>query len=219
MAEPIRIGERYGALVVIAETERADRASPTRGTPILGDRRFECRCDCGRIVVLPFHRIRRPKRPSCGCLVERHGATKGRSRTTEYTSWVAMTSRCHDDKHVSYADYGGRGIRVAEEWRGPGGFGRFLAHIGPKPSSEHTIDRFPDGKGNYEPGNVRWATRAEQHANRSITQWLEVDGMRRTLAEWSALTGLAIGTLYHRVHRGWDPKDVVSRPARARRTQ
>lgn len=77
-----------------------------------------------------------------------------------------MRRRCNYADHVSYKHYGGRGISVYPEWdNSEDGFERWLAYIGPAPSPLHTLDRFPDNDGNYEPGNVRWATAKEQRAN------------------------------------------------------
>lgn len=77
-----------------------------------------------------------------------------------------MKRRCGHSDHVSYKHYGGRGIRVCDEWDDPeSGFEAFLGYIGPAPTPTHTLDRYPDNDGDYEPGNVRWATPKEQRAN------------------------------------------------------
>ena len=99
-----------------------------------------------------------------------HGHRRGRISPT-YGTWVSMNKRCHNPFAANYARYGGLGIAVCAQWRGekwsgrPGGFERFLADVGERPPGT-TIDRYPDPMGNYEPGNVRWATSQEQRANR-----------------------------------------------------
>lgn len=83
---------------------------------------------------------------------------------------ASAIARCHNKNHPSWHAYGGRGLRVCPEWRhGRAGFARFLAHIGPKPSPELTLERINNDLG-YQPNNVKWATRAEQTANRRPRQ-------------------------------------------------
>lgn len=99
---------------------------------------------------------------------------------SEYRSWHGMKQRCHNSANKGYPNYGGRGITVCPRWLGDDGFKHFLADVGPKPSSLHSIDRFPDNDGNYEPGNVRWATAAEQNQNRRgcVLDWDLVNEIR-----------------------------------------
>src|SRR5262245_9255007 len=84
-------------------------------------------------------------------------------RSPELNSWYGMKNRCSNPKSSAWSNYGGRGIAVCQRWAES--FNNFLADMGPKPSPKHSIDRYPNNDGNYEPGNCRWATQAEQRAN------------------------------------------------------
>lgn len=80
-----------------------------------------------------------------------------------YGIWCNMKQRCNNPNHTYYHLYGGRGIKVCERWKD---FKNFMVDVSPRPSLTHTIDRFPDKDGNYEPGNFRWATISEQNNNK-----------------------------------------------------
>lgn len=89
---------------------------------------------------------------------EKHGM----SHTSEYHAWNNMIRRCYDPKFKQFKDYGGRGIRVSDEFRSS--FVTFYKHVGLKPTPQHTLDRI-DNNGNYERGNLRWATHWQQVTN------------------------------------------------------
>lgn len=94
-----------------------------------------------------------------------HGSFKhGAIGTPEYDIWRSMNQRCANPNVRNYDNYGGRGIRVCDRWRHD--FTAFLADVGYRPSKHHSLDRYPDKNGNYEPGNVRWALPDEQAKNR-----------------------------------------------------
>src|SRR5436189_10804 len=80
----------------------------------------------------------------------------------EHTTWTSMLNRCKD---LNNKYYGGVGVTVCERWQD---FNAFFADVGPKPTSDHSLDRWPNPAGNYEPGNVRWATKTEQADNKRI---------------------------------------------------
>lgn len=175
-----------------------------------------CICDCGTVVRVSIHELTRPDRPtrSCGCLQRQRAAetqyVHGLKGTPTMSSWASMMRRCYEPQHRSFAEYGRLGIRVHEPWHD---IRNFVADVGLRPSVGHSIDRFPNRTGHYEPGNVRWATATEQARNTSRNlrfMWL---GEERSLAEIVDLTGMKYGTLRRRVVvAGWDIQRAVSTP-------
>jgi hypothetical protein len=135
----------------------------------------------------------------------------GQWKAPEYSAWMAMVHRCTNPKRSDYQNYGGRGIRIAAEWLGPDGYLRFVEHVGPRPSGT-SIDRI-DVNGNYESGNVRWATRSEQQRNTRRSRWLTLDGETKTLAEWCERTGLGHRTIMLRLKRGWSVEKALRTPS------
>lgn len=128
-----------------------------------------------------------------------------------------MQTRCHNPNSEDYPNYGGRGIRVCERWRTD--FAAFLADMGPRPSSRHSIDRFPNQDGNYEPGNCRWATAKEQQNNRRNNNFLTHAGLTLTITEWSLRTGLSRQTILHRLKRGQSVSRALTEPVNSKKSR
>lgn len=160
-------GGRFGRLTVVEEAGRQ------KNRQVL----WRCECECRNIIVVQGSHLRAGHTKSCGCLsndalVQRNiaSAIHGKTGSSEHVAWLAMMSRCYTISAGNYAKYGGRGITVCDRWKlgegGQHGFECFLADMGAKPSRSHSLDRFPDTAGNYEPGNCRWATIFEQNRNR-----------------------------------------------------
>lgn len=108
-----------------------------------------------------------------------------------------MRSRCNNPKTIGFAHYGGKGVEVCQRWAS---FASFLADMGLRPSPKHTIDRV-DSKGNYEPGNCRWATWMEQQNNRASNKRVLHEGRYFTIAELARHLGVKYSTLYGRLKR------------------
>ena len=119
-----------------------------------------------------------------------------------------MVRRCHSSRDKDYANYGGRGIRVCERWRI---FENFFEDMGERPSDEHSIDRIDNAKG-YEPGNVRWATTAEQLRNYSRNVVITLGDKSACLEDWATELGISPMTLKWRLKH--HPVEVALTPGR-----
>lgn len=128
----------------------------------------------------------------------KHGATTGGKATREYLCWSRIKTRCTNPRNIRYDRYGGRGIRMCEEWSDS--FEAFLRDMGPRPPG-HSIDRI-NNDGNYEPGNCRWAPDEVQRNNRSTNRYIVLGGERLTISQAIKRLGLSKVLVFNRIHNG-----------------
>jgi len=145
-------GQRFGMLTVSKYAE-------TR----TGKAMWHCRCRCGVEKLVSTGDLRSGKTHSCGCGKGIANVKHGLAGTLLYMTWRGIKARCNNPNHKSYANYGGRGIRVCDRWSAS--FEAFCADMGAKPTPAHSIDRI-NNDGDYEPSNCRWATPSEQETNK-----------------------------------------------------
>lgn|SRR5882724_10475727 len=125
-----------------------------------------------------------------------------RNRSPERVSWEHMVTRCN-----THPNYRGR-IQVCERWRT---FSNFLADMGPRPSLKHSIDRFPDKSGNYEPSNCRWATSLQQNQNARTNRNVEFRGVTMCVAAWAKHLKVTPALIRWRLAH-WPLAEALTRP-------
>lgn len=177
---------------------------------------WKCRCDCGNEKVVLSNALISGRSESCGCLHAEHQAdiarsnfkTHGSSKTRLYHIWAGMRKRCYDQSASNYSNYGGRGIKVCDEWNS--GYGQFrdwaLAH-GYRDGL--SIDRI-DVDGDYTPDNCRWADRVLQANNRRTSVCYEYNGVTHTIAELARLYNLNYKSLWKKLHNGASLDSILS---------
>jgi hypothetical protein len=127
-----------------------------------------------------------------------HGESK--PQTSEYMAWAGMIKRCYNPRTKKYPGYGGRGIAVCPEWRES--YQTFLSDMGRKPTPKHSLDRYPNNDGNYEPGNCRWGTPEQQMQNTRYNRLLTINGVTHCHSEWARRLGVGDTFLRYRLERG-----------------
>jgi hypothetical protein len=183
-------------------------------------RMWDCLCDCGIAVRCAAHQLLSSKTRSCGCLIKdsarirltTHGELLGGGqRSPEYTAWKNMHQRCENQNRREYGRYGGRGIKVCERWMR---FDLFLADMGRRPTSKHSLERL-NNDGNYEPSNCCWGTAKDQCRNRSTTRHVEFRGQRMSLAAAAERAGLSYDVVRARLYRlEWSVEESLTRTHR-----
>lgn len=145
------IGKQFGKLIVINNVPNKN-----------GNKRYLCMCECNREMHVDGYRLRNNQSKSCpNCRVKTHGM----SYTSIFRIWSDMLSRCNNSNHKNYHNYGGRGIKVSENWLK---FENFYKDMGDRPKGLQ-IDRI-NNDGNYEHGNCRWATASQNVNNRRCSK-------------------------------------------------
>ena len=144
-----------------------------------------------------------------------HKPIHGLCGTKIYTVWVCMIGRCYNPRNAKFHRYGGRGVKVCDRWRNSAA--AFLEDMGQPPSKKHSLDRFPDTDGEYEPSNCRWATAKQQQGNRTNNSMIEVNGQRIRMIEAAESAGIPANIVRGRIAAGWSAMLALSIPVNGRR--
>lgn len=193
------LGKKFGRLTVYAVCYNKR-----------GKRAWKCLCDCGNENIVETAELIRGKSTSCGCYRKEKNlnivTTHGMTNTRLFHIFDSMKARCYRKKSINYNLYGGRGIKICDEWLNDNKkFFEWAFKNGYK--EDLTIDRI-DVNGNYEPSNCRWITVKEQARNRRTNTMFTYKGQTKCLKEWGEITGLCPATIGYRIKHNY-PKDKV----------
>lgn len=197
-----KVGDKIGECIYLEETDKKHN-----GVCFIRMAIFECpRCKKEFITSISSAKSRNAK--SCGCLLysKDRNVTHGMSGTNEYDIWGNMWNRC---SNLKAKNYGGKGILVCTRWEK---FENFIADMGKRPTPKHALDRHPNRNGNYEPGNVRWATIKENNNNKTNNILLTYKKVTKTLKQWAESLGLRYNTLLKRYYNGWSVVEILTTP-------
>ena len=200
-------GLRFGQLTVIEYSE-------TRN----GQAYWLCKCDCGNKIVARANHLRTGNIKSCGCLrgkVNANRSKHGLSYSRIYNTYYGMVKRCNLPSNASFSRYGGRGIKICDEWLDKSnGFNNFLEWALSHGYSETlTLDRI-DVNGNYSPENCRWVTPKVQANNRSSNVIIEYNSESHTMSEWAEITGISQQAIASRLRKGWSVQRTLTQEMR-----
>lgn len=182
----------------------------------LGVIKWLCQCTCGNVATVSGGNLRQGISKSCGCL--RNNVTSDRNRTHNlssdplYQTWAGIIGRCTNPSNNAYKNYGGRSIKICDEWRHDfAAFHAFIIKLEHYGEDGYTIDRILTD-GNYEPGNIKLSTRAEQARHTRQNRMITYKGETKCLADWAKSTGISVAVLRTRLKFNWtlerlfDPK-------------
>lgn len=195
------VGKRFSRVEVLSFHSKTPKGNHVR---------WNCICDCGKVMVVLGGNLKNGHTNSCGCYRDERRSeshTKhGLSGTAEFVIWAGMRQRCNNPENTAYKRYGGRGIKVCRRWDK---FENFLSDMGKRPSPELSIDRINNNKG-YSKSNCRWGTDEEQRRNKSNNRWIEADGKKMILADWAKYFGMYTQNLYRDLKK-WSIEEIILR--------
>ena len=195
---PVKAGDRFGEWTLLGQHVIRGKSAVEK-----------CRCSCGTLRDIKRCVLRTGKSRSCGCKKGEHVSKHGMYSTPTYVCWQQAKKRCENVDDKDYKSYGGRGITFCSRWQE---FENFLADMGVKPSGL-TLGRV-DNNGPYSPENCEWQTLKQQARNKRNTKHLTINGVTKSLADWSDETGVAQGTIRARLRSGWSHAQAAKTPTR-----
>lgn len=208
MAQIIKIGDKYN-LLTVRDIQN-----------INGRTVYVCQCDCGRRKdVIGQYKLLTGAIKSCGCLKSTRCAERNRAgrKFSEFEYrireiWRQMHQRCENPYHISYKYYGGKSVKVCEEWRDYQKFVDWSLKNGYRDTL--SLDRVDSTRG-YSPNNCRWVSYDVQNNNSSHCHYLTFNGQTKSMSEWSKETGISYSAIKSRLNKlHWSIEKTLTIPSR-----
>lgn len=196
--------KKFGKLIVIKRSEKKSKKVY-----------WDCLCDCGNIKSIASCHLLSGSIKDCGCLkkerISKLNYKHGESTTKLYRTYNHMKDRCYRETDTHYKNYGGRGIKICDEWLGENGYLNFSKWAKTNGYDEKfSIDRI-NVNGNYEPSNCRWVGIKKQSNNKTNNHYLYYNGQKYTLTELANKFNIKQETLRKRLKLGWKLEDALRR--------
>ncbi len=191
------IGKKFGRLTVLDDT--GERKS--------GCIVYKCLCECGNVKNINGKLLRSGETKSCGCLNYDNHFKHGKRHTRLYNIFSKMKTRCYKTYDTHYKDYGGRGIKICDEW-----LNDFMSFYNWAYENGYndtlTIDRIDNNKG-YSPDNCRWVDMKTQNNNTRNNAYYTYNGKTRTLKQWAEEYNLNYAKMKNRRRLGWNIENIL----------
>lgn len=182
-----------------------------------------CKCICGKEKFIRSGSLIGGHTKSCVCLqketVKKMFSVHGEAKTRFWNIWRNIKGRCQYPSHPSFKYYGGKGVTVCNRWLKYVNFkedmwASYETHIKRYGEIETSIGRKDNNKG-YSPSNCGWETREQQSRNTTKTRFLELNGVKKPLVEWSEKLGIKRATLYARLDKlNWSEEKTLTTPTK-----
>lgn len=191
-------GQTFGRLKVIKYTRRKNSYTM-----------FLCKCECGNEKEVSSHHLKRGNTISCGCYQKEknHEKKHGETGTKIYGLWSSIKQRCYNPKNQAFDNYGGRGIKMCDEWQDFISFKKWLMKSGYKEGL--TLERL-DFNSDYTPENCTFIPLEQQTKNTRRNLFIEYNGKKMIMSDWAIETGINYRTLLSRYRSGIRPPELFS---------
>ncbi len=177
------------------------------------------KCFCGKEFECLINSLRRNKTKSCGCLrikelknkkqYIKHGNSRNKKKSAEYTTWLGMKARCKET-NVDRNIYFDKGIKVCDRWIDS--FENFIEDMGKRPSNKHSLDRIDGNKG-YFKENCRWGTIYDQSGNKSSNIMISFNDQIKCMGYWAKEYNIKYSTFKYRLKKGWSMERAIIPPS------